>query len=698
MFNIEKENIDTKYLIVLLSIAYLFSVAVRMIWIAQFSGFDEFYWNNQLMINTNDGYIWATSALNELTQQFENNPRVVDMYHYGVVFFTYLAVKILPFSIDTIILYMPVFISSLIVIPMILIARIYNLTLLGFFSALIGSIAWSYYNRTMAGYYDTDMFAVMTPMFILYFLISSIESKKLLYTFFASIVMAIYPFLYDSASAVLYAIGIMYMLYLVVFHRDEKFTYNSIILVSLSLFSIVWYLNIVLVYIVFLILTKKEIELKRLKIISLVSALSFLIFANVFGVIWAKIVSYGLRSEESSGLKFYQVAQTVREAGKIPFEVMANRISGSVLGVVVSLVGYILLVIKYRPFILALPLVGIGVFSLWGGLRFTVYAVPVSAMGAVYLFYVIASFSDKKLIRYFIVTSLTLLMLFPNIIHIVDYKVPTVFNKQEVKVLDKLKSISKPTDYTIAWWDYGYPIWYYSNTNTLIDGGKHKHDNFIVSKILTTTSQTQSVNLARLAIETYVKSDYKIVADTIFHNKQKNQIDPDTLLSELMLDDYALPKKTRDIYLYLPNRMLNILPTVDIFSNLDLVTGKKNPRPFFYKTSRFKDTKEKILFGKGIELDKRTATLKVGKQSVRINQFIVTSYDKKGSLKVDRQVVDKNSNLSVIFMKNYNQFLIVDDRMLNSTYIKLFVLQEYDKKLFEAVILTPYSKVYKLKI
>ena len=89
--------------------------------------------------------------------------------------------------------------------------------------------------------------------------------------------------------------------------------------------------------------------------------------------------TYFNRGIEDVGLHFYQVKQTVREAGIIPFDTMANRISGSVLGVFAALAGYIILVIRHKEFILALPLIGIGLFSLVGGLRFTVYAVPVAA-------------------------------------------------------------------------------------------------------------------------------------------------------------------------------------------------------------------------------------------------------------------------------------------------------------------------------
>ena len=126
MFKIEEENISTKYLLLLIATAYLFSIAIRMIWVFQFNGYENFHWNDQLMINTNDGYLWASSALNELTNQFENNPRVMSMYEYGAVFFTFVAAKILPFSIDTIVLYMPAVISGMVVIPIILIARLYT--------------------------------------------------------------------------------------------------------------------------------------------------------------------------------------------------------------------------------------------------------------------------------------------------------------------------------------------------------------------------------------------------------------------------------------------------------------------------------------------------------------------------------------------------------------------------------------------
>ena len=53
----------------------------------------------------------------------------------------------------------------------------------------------------------------------------------------------------------------------------------------------------------------------------------------------------------------------------------------------------------------------------------------------------------------------------------------------------------------LAWWDYGYPIRYYADVKTLIDGGKHLgRDNFAVSFALA-SNQRMSANMARLEVE-----------------------------------------------------------------------------------------------------------------------------------------------------------------------------------------------------
>jgi dolichyl-diphosphooligosaccharide--protein glycosyltransferase/undecaprenyl-diphosphooligosaccharide--protein glycosyltransferase len=305
----------------------------------------------------------------------------------------------------------------------------------------------------------------------------------------------------------------------------------------------------------------------------------------------------------------------------------------------------------------------------------------------------------------------TIAVLVPNIKHVINYKVPTVFTKDEVIVLDKLKKIASREDYVVGWWDYGYPIRYYADVKTLSDGGKHSGSvNFPTSFILT-HPQSEASKMLRLDVE-YTEKTFEINK----LNKDKNESEKIKRINNIgqMTLDYKfddtndflyalqtnikLPNKTRDIYLYLPNRMMNIYPTVTLFSNIDLMTGIKGKQPFFYKTNRFNDTKEFIDLGNNIKVFKKTGQIQVGNQKVRLKRFVKTAYDNNSKLRINIQNIDSRSNLTVIYMQNYGQFLVVDEKTYNSTYFQLFVLENYDKSLFEPTILSPLVKIYKLKI
>jgi dolichyl-diphosphooligosaccharide--protein glycosyltransferase/undecaprenyl-diphosphooligosaccharide--protein glycosyltransferase len=288
-------------------------------------------------------------------------------------------------------------------------------------------------------------------------------------------------------------------------------------------------------------------------------------------------------------------------------------------------------------------------------------------------------------------------MIYPNVQHIIDYKVPTVLNKAEVQDLAKLDSMADAKDYTLAWWDYGYPIWYYSNTSTLIDGGKHNNDNFIISKIMQTSSPELAAILSRLAVETYVDSNYSIVANTLFKNAKKDHEDPSLLLEELKNGSYELPKKTRDIYLYLPYRMLRIFPTVAVFGNLDLLTGKEERKISFYPTSIMKNSNGVITLRNGIVFDAKKGEVTIGKAKKLVKYFIVTQNTKAGKINLQSQLYHADGEYAIVYMKSYGQFIVMDLETFNSAYVQMFMLEKYDKNLFELVVSSAYSKIYKLK-
>jgi dolichyl-diphosphooligosaccharide--protein glycosyltransferase/undecaprenyl-diphosphooligosaccharide--protein glycosyltransferase len=708
---------DNKKTIFFILIAFAFSIAIRLIWVQQFSGAEQFKFNNQFMINTNDGYFWAEGArdiISGLSQDNDSSPITT-----AAARLTALVAKILPFSFESIIFYMPAFFSSLLVIPIILIGRSIGKLEVGFIAAILASIAWSYYNRTMVGYYDTDLLNIVFPTFLLWSLIWAIKTQEDKYLLFTALDIIAYRWWYPQSYSLEFAFfGLVGAYVLYQYIQKEHFTYN-LILITFMMFAMMGldgWIRFIIVIALFLALTfKREFVIKYLYYLFGLSLVLFMATGG-FSPILGQLKGYIFRDAimiigDDLELHFYSVAQTIREAGKIPFETFANRISGHTITFILSIIGYIWLTFKYRVMILGLPMIGLGFLAYSGGLRFTIYAVPVLALGIGFLVYELSNISKNRIVKYSLMTILTISILVPNIRHVIGYKVPAVFTKNEVVVLDKLKKIASREDYVVGWWDYGYPIRYYADVKTLSDGGKHSGSiNFPTSFILT-HPQVEASKMLRLDVE-YTEETFAIRKDNIDRN-ESDKIKRINNIGQMTLDygfkdtnnfltslgtDIKMPKKTRDVYLYLPNRMMNIYPTVNLFSNIDLMTGIKGKQPFFYKSTNFKESADVIDLGRGIKIEKKTGKIIVGKQKVAINNFTKTFYDKKGKLQVQAQTISRGANLNVIFMSNYKKFLVVENSVYNSLYFQLFVLENHDKELFEPTILTPLVKVYKLKI
>lgn len=704
---------ETKTTLLYIALAFLFSVAVRMIWFYQFAEYEPFRFNGQLMINTNDGYYWAEGArdiLNNFThQEFDLSP-VDSAASLLSAFF----IKILPFSFESVILFMPVFLSSLIVIPIILIAKSIDNLEMGFIAALLASIAYSYYNRTMIGYYDTDMLNIVLPMFLLWSIIWAIKTNQDKYLLITAVDILIYRWWYPQSYSLESAFFGLILLYTLIFDRKNSYNYKLLAIMMLAMVNFDGYIRAIFVLVAFYIYKQEKYD----RYVHLILALSVVMFfaSGGFNPIWAQLKGYVFKDalhigEEGLKLHFYSVMQTVREAGHIPFDTFANRISGHVITFLASVIGYVYLAYRHKIMLFGLPLIGLGFLASVGGLRFTIYAVPVLAFGVAFLITEVSRFMPTQRLKVLSMLTFTLLILAPNIAHVQEYKVPTVFNADEVKILDMLKNKADREDYVIAWWDYGYPIRYYSDVKTLIDGGKHGGDvNFPVSFMLT-NPQDVSAKLARLDVEysenkfRFIKDNEQMIRDknlTIFSNIEEMSKDygfndtNDFLLS--LEGDVELPKKTRDIYFYLPYRMIDIYPTVEMFSNLNLMNGEMNNRSFFYATKQFKQEENILNLGQGVVVDLKELSVNINGTKVPIKRVVQSAYDKSMKFTKDVQLVNLNGELNLIFMSSYNTFLLVDEKTYNSLYIQLSVLQEYDKMLFEEVVLTPHAKVYKLKI
>jgi dolichyl-diphosphooligosaccharide--protein glycosyltransferase/undecaprenyl-diphosphooligosaccharide--protein glycosyltransferase len=715
-------------------------------------GNDRMQWNDEFMVTTNDSYYWAegardlifcdkdNSSMGEYYQQNCHQEFDLSPTEESLPKLTHFLYDILPFSLETIIFYLPIFGASLVVIPIILIGSRLNLLLTGFIAALFTSIGVSYYSRTVIGYYDTDMFNILFPMLLVWSIALSIKTKERKYLLLSGLEIVVYRWWYPSSYSLEFAffgLVILYTAYMLLIEaiQNKKLSMREILpsvqntssyqLLSIMLIGMMgapFIVRLIGVIALFLLTFKKEFEKFALYIL----ACSIAIFFITGGInpIMDQLNSYIFQREGTIAdgeLHFFSVAQTIVEAQTtVNIMDIAERTSGNIFLFTIAIIGYGWLCFRRPVMLIMLPLLGLGLMSFKGGLRFAMYATPVVAFGIGFFIFRITELVHVYIKNKKIALILSAIFTFvavafalnPLIKHAWNYRTGTVFVQDEVKLIEDFGKNASREDYVLTWWDYGYPIRYYSDVKTLIDGGKHNGDvNFPVSFALS-HDQKSAANMARLDVE-YTEKRYLI--EKMNQNRSKtDKIElPSNNIAWMMKDygfinsndfivslkkDVNLPKKSRDIYFYLPYRMLDIYPTIMRFSYLDLMSGKSVRQPFFLISRGSKDMGNIIALDQEFSIDKQQNLLIApDKRTYPIKRFVQAGYQSDG-FRVNVQNLRYDGIYSLIQLQTYGVLLVVDEAMYNSTYVQLFYLEQYDRELFELVEANPYGKFFKLKI
>ena len=681
-------------------VAVLFGMVCRLYWVFWASEYPIFFWNNELMISTNDGYAFAEGARDMLAGFHQEND--LSYYGYPLSTLTCWIVKFLGVKLETAMIYMSVFFSSLVAVPVILIANEYKLKFAGFIAALLAVVANSYYNRTMAGYYDTDMLIIPLSVFVVWGLIRVLEKKDVNSLIIAPLSALIYMWWYSSAFSLISILTALFLFYTLIFDRKNPLFYLEISLLLLAISNLDLTLKFALVFAFYVLcLFKKEaINLKFALGVLVVVFVVFVIRGGLNPIIF-QLKFYVFRDTPEVGgmsFHFFNVNQTIQESSVVDFTLFCERISANVITFLISLAGVALFCIKNRSFAVSLGMLALGFLAFKSGLRFTIYAVPIMALGFGYLVeFVLVNLKLKGAVLNLIRAFIAALVLTPALIHIYGYKAEPVFVNKEVEILNKLKGIAGREDYVLAWWDYGYPIRYYSDVKTLIDGGKHLgRENFAVSFALG-SDEISSANMARLDVE-YTERNFKERFNgNLAQILKERNVSIDKFFSDIKEANFSLPAKTREIYYYLPDRMLSIFPTILQFSKIDLKSGKNLNNGLFVTTRAISQNEKGIRLSGGFTLTSDVTNLIYENNVLPLRSFIETYYNESGKLNVKEYKNNELSNISVIFMRDYGRFIILDESILNSVYIQLFVLERYDPKVFEPVILDGAAKVYKLK-
>ncbi|NQT65892.1 MAG: hypothetical protein HQ554_06905 [FCB group bacterium] len=693
------KNIKNHKILLLIIIIYVLSILVRCYWFYQVSTNDEYKWKQQTTIITSDGYHYAKNAkdiINKESSKVSTN---------GFSTLTAFIASILPFPFESIILFLPAFIGSLIVIPLILFGKFMKNIYIGFIAALFSIFNFNLYLNTMAGNYDTNMFAVILPIFFLYFLFKSLFENSKSFLILSLITIIFSQWIYPQSSILILMIIISSFVYSIFFTKN-RFQYLKIILmsiVSVSQFNI--FLKVFILLIMYYLVFISKIKNKKILIISLfLSSVIILLLSDNLDYMINKLQFYVFSRVDTfnDGLqyKYFNVTETILEADILSLNEFSLYSYGHLITFFLSLIGYTILILKRRIFIISLPVMLFGIFSLKSGFRFSMYLIPISLLSISFLIIKIGLIYKNKFMKLCFISICSIAVIFPNIIKIKDYKIPVSITKSEIEVLDELNKIGHNEDYVISWWDYGYQIQYYAEKNTLSDGGRNTGvTNFPISQVLCDSSQILAANLSRILIENKA-NEYKESTKNLFETilEKHDNSEPHEFFDEISKTSFIILEKTKDVYYYLPFRMLGIFNTVNAFSNIDILTGKQKEEFNYYYSHDFIEDNNEVHFNNGIQIDLNNMEVVIDDKSHLLKKYIIVHYGENDELKIIEQDFNTNGDFSLCYLMSYNAYLLMDDSALNSNFIQMFVFENYNEKLFKPVILSSVAKVYKLKI
>lgn len=679
----------------LILLAYLAAVAIRLAFPLGGNQGDAYYWHGRPMICSTDGYFYAEGVRDILAGSHQ--PGDLSPVTEALPVLTAGLLRLLPLDFAWTAWYLPVLLGSLIVVPLILTGRALAQIRAGFLAALLAAVAPSYYNRTMTGYFDTDMLVLVFFLMLVYSLLAALLGKHDSHLPLIAIFASLFQWWYPQGLLLPLALLATALGYVVLYARREVRGWQALIFLTLGLSTAPYFLNLAAALALYFLWKTDLLPAKRsIRAAGAVAFFALLAYLATAGsaALLRPLSFFILKDDPAAGLKFLPAAATIRETRELSLTLFAQRVIGPLPVFVLAVAGFGLLAWKRPVCWLWLPLAGLGAASFIGGLRFTFFLVPVAALGLAVFIVQLAGLLPGGAPRLAGLAVLAAASLAPNLVQAANHRDRPLLDRDEVAVLDRLKGIAGREDIAVAWWDFGYPIRYYADVKTLIDGYYNTGDvNFPVAFVLTETDPVAARNMALLAAGQARQAGGgfgRLLAGKMASN-------PGEFLNDLKNPLYPLPSRDHDTYLVLPAKTLPMFGQITRFADIDLRTGAI-PYPIRYVFSRtYQKEKDAITFSPSLRIDTRANLVHSSTGESPLKAVWAVDDDPRAGRRARQLYANPDGELSLLMLTGEKALVLLDDRLLATQFIQLFVFERYDPRCFEPVILDPKMKVYLIK-
>lgn len=677
--------------------AFFVGAFARIVWIFFYHDFSLFMLGDTFVLGSPDGYYFAQAIQNISSGAtiFENAPDSrPTLYILSVI---YKLFSFLP--LDTFLFIAPAFIAPIITATVLPIYKNINLKE-GLLAAILVVTASGFLHRTVAGYFDDDMFNFPFLFGCAFLIITFAQNKNI--WIFLSVVAIGYIFCIDYKNAPsLILILSMSTAIASIFLKDKKLLFLAILLLAETA-PIDNILKIPLLLLIAF-LGYEKIEYFDTKKIALAFSVLFIIIllTSVGGNFLHSALYYMDKPilVQNSEFHYFSSLQTVEESSKTSFISILKAISYHPVLILFSLFGFYLLC-KERPIFLILsPFIAIGFLGFVGGSRFAAFASIPLALGSTRFVFWAAEMLKEKIKKELLAGSLSALFLIPMAINASMLSPSGTLTAMEITPIKSLANVGNRKDIVASWWDYGYQIKYIGKKETLSNNGAQEGaQNFAEAAALFSSNPTFSANI----LSEYAKlqnDKNQIHTDKLIGIAEKYNIDkenPAKIISFLTQKNRVFQERNFDVYWFMPYRLSWIFGTISNFVHVELKSGKQLGKSLWIFSDTFTPNEKEIILNPQTTVDRKNNTVSIMGKQYPLSAVITIQ---KQNNKINTTVLEtsKSGDIALLELREYNAVAIVDRASYKSSFVQMFFLENYDAEVFEMVSNEKWGKVFKLK-
>jgi undecaprenyl-diphosphooligosaccharide--protein glycosyltransferase len=525
---------------------------------------------------------------------------------------------------------------------------------------LVGTFSASYYLRTMMGRVDTDLLNTFFPLLAACFILPISKGKtcwaNLCLGGGAGLTMYLFTWWYQQPSFIL--------------------VYFFILTFYLLVNRIPWK-QVVPILLIFLLASGPAYVMESVQ-----SLRTFL---------WAYV------SPPPTGrIAWPNIMPLINEANKRGTWDTLQRLHGFLILDFAGLAGLGYLCLRhFRKMVPVFPLIILGLWSLVGPNRFSMYLAPMIGVGVGVLIELLVNYVGGKVgFRPLLVTlssvSLMFILFFSTLGYTAyDFDSPPIMSAQETRAILNIKNnVPRHSAMFTPFWEFGYPLMEIGDFATYHDGGLQGGlRTTLASKAMTSASQKEMVSML-----SYLEDNgFNRLASVI----TKERLSADQMMQ--MVFEYPGGFRGDNVYVLYLEDMLWKFGSMSYFGTWDF-NRKKGDSMDYVQLDCF-SIKDNVMSCADGTIDLNRGIMNDGKTDIPLRSAVFVNdgyvvnqknYDNGTGQGYYLQVMMGNNKIRMI--------LVADERLYHSNFNQQFLLGNYDRRYFQEVYNdVPLARVLKVK-